>query len=87
MKLQLYINDQLFCETILPVEDFMKMDDLSWEENVSYREEMLEGHISAMKGLYWRKIAKALTWQIIPVADSRINELEEKIYEKVNLRC
>lgn len=80
MTLQLYLNDDLFNEMHLPEEDFITDDNVTWEENVRFRQAALEGHINQMKGLFWRQLAKAKSWDMILHCESKMNqELENEL--------
>lgn len=81
MTLQLYLNGNLFNEMHLPEEDFVTDDNVSWEENVRFRQVALEGHVMEMKGLFWRQMAKA-RWDLVFVCESKMNiELKEIVYD------
>lgn len=74
MTLQLYLNGSLFNEMHLPEEDFNTDEDMSWEENVRFRQQALEGHVYEMKGLFWRQLARARSWDLVLNCESKINK-------------
>lgn len=83
MKLQLYLNGWLFNEMHLPdVWNRIDSTELSWEDDVTYRNEMLLAHVENMKGIFWNQISKAKTWKIFFVVDSRMNNQEQLYYIK-----
>lgn len=84
MTLQLYLNDSLFNEMHLPGEDFITDENVSWEENVRFRQSALEGYINQMKGLFWRQITKAKKWEVILHCESKSNDPENIDVENYN---
>lgn len=84
MKLQLYLNGSLFNEQHLPYEMLLDQEsNFNWRDRVIQRQEMLEGFKEDMKGRFWVQICKAKSWQIVFVAESKMNveeEVEQTIY-------
>lgn len=78
MKLQLFINHNLFSEFDLPISEFSKLSILNFKDNVELRKRRLYGYVYAMKSTYAFEIKTANSWEIRAVAESKMYNTSEK---------
>lgn len=87
MKLLLYINGISFNEINLPDEEFESDPDCDFEDNVDLKKERLEVYIEQIKTLFFRQLCKAKNYEIILIAESKLNNLKitEDEYQELHI--
>lgn len=75
MKLQLYINGDLFNELALPAEEFKNNMDLHFQDRAEVHKERMDVYVEYFKSMFFQKLGNAKHFEIWLVAESNTNEL------------